>query len=68
MHLFTRDGVFDCDMAQFSYSLDGHTFINIGDSVCMPYQLKTFQGTRYALLPIIQKVGMEDMRSLMTLK
>ena len=42
-------GVFDCDMAQFSYSLDGHTFINIGDSVCMPYQLKTFQGTRYAL-------------------
>lgn len=42
-------GFFDCDMAQFSYSLDGHTFINIGDSVCMPYQLKTFQGTRYAL-------------------
>lgn len=42
-------GVFDRDMAQFSYSLDGQTFINIGDSVCMPYQLKTFQGTRYAL-------------------
>lgn len=42
-------GVFDQDMAQFSYSLDGQTFTNIGDSVCMPYQLKTFQGTRYAL-------------------
>lgn len=25
------------------------TFTNIGDSVLMPYQLKTFQGTRYAL-------------------
>ena len=35
--------------AQFSYSEDGETFINVGDSVRMPYQLKTFQGTRYAL-------------------
>lgn len=42
-------GNFDEDTAWFSYSLDGKTFTNIGDSVLMPYQLKTFQGTRYAL-------------------
>lgn len=42
-------GDFDRDIAQFSYSPDGVSFTNIGDSVLMPYQLKTFQGTRYAL-------------------
>ena len=42
-------GNFDEDTAWFSYSVDGESFTNIGDSVLMPYQLKTFQGTRYAL-------------------
>lgn len=42
-------GDFDSNKAQFSYSTDGKTFRNIGDSILMPYQLKTFQGTRYAL-------------------
>lgn len=42
-------GDFHRARAQFSYSEDGETFINVGDSVRMPYQLKTFQGTRYAL-------------------
>jgi hypothetical protein len=39
----------DEEMAQFSYSNDGTTFQNVGDSVLLPYQLKTFQGARYAL-------------------
>lgn len=39
----------DDEMAQFSYSSDGKEFQNIGDSVLLPYQLKTFQGSRYAL-------------------
>lgn len=42
-------GDFDKDLAWFSYSIDGKTFTNVGDSILMPYQLKTFQGTRYAL-------------------
>ena len=42
-------GDFHRALAQFSYSSDGVNFTNIGDSVRMPYQLKTFQGTRYAL-------------------
>lgn len=42
-------GNFDEDKAWFSYSTDGKSFTNIGDSVLMPYQLKTFQGSRYAL-------------------
>jgi beta-xylosidase len=42
-------GNYENDIAQFSYSLDGKTFINIGDSIRLPYQLKTFQGSRYAL-------------------
>lgn len=42
-------GNFDKDIAQLSYSTDGKTFENVGDSIRMPYQLKTFQGTRYAL-------------------
>ncbi len=40
---------FDTDSARLSFSLDGHNFHNIGDPVVMPYQLKTFQGVRYAL-------------------
>jgi xylan 1,4-beta-xylosidase len=42
-------GNYEQDMAQFSYSVDGNTFMNIGDSILLPYQLKTFQGSRYAL-------------------
>ena len=42
-------GDFHRALAQFAYSTDGKTFTNVGDSVRMPYQLKTFQGTRYAL-------------------
>jgi beta-xylosidase len=42
-------GDYEKDIAQFSYSLDGKNFTNIGDSIRLPYQLKTFQGSRYAL-------------------
>ncbi|WP_406826196.1 family 43 glycosylhydrolase [Pedobacter sp. KACC 23697] len=42
-------GNFDDDIAQLSYSLDGKNFEKVGDSIRLPYQLKTFQGTRYAL-------------------
>lgn len=42
-------GDYEKDIAQFSYSMDNKTFVNIGDSVRLPYQLKTFQGSRYAL-------------------
>lgn len=42
-------GDYDEDIAQFSYSIDGNNFMNIGDSIRLPYQLKTFQGSRYAL-------------------
>jgi beta-xylosidase len=40
---------FDIDKAQFSYSNDGVNFIPIGDSIIMPFQLRTFQGVRFAL-------------------
>jgi xylan 1,4-beta-xylosidase len=42
-------GNYEMDIAQFSYSTDGNSFIDIGDSIRLPYQLKTFQGSRYAL-------------------
>ena len=42
-------GDYDRDTAQFSYSPDGRTFTNIGGAIRLPYQLKTFQGTRLAL-------------------
>lgn len=40
---------FDTDKAQFSYSTDGATFKSLGDTTIMPYQLRTFQGVRFAL-------------------
>ncbi len=40
---------FDVDKARFSYSFDGKEFTAIGDSIILPYQLKTFQGIRYTL-------------------
>lgn len=42
-------GDFHRALAQFSWSADGQNFMPIGHQVKMPYQLKTFQGTRYAL-------------------
>jgi beta-xylosidase len=42
-------GDYDADEARFSFSIDGRRFEAIGDPVRLPYQLKTFQGTRYAL-------------------
>jgi xylan 1,4-beta-xylosidase len=42
-------GDFDHGIASLSYSTDGKTFAKIGGAIDLPYQLKTFQGTRYAL-------------------
>jgi len=43
----------DCDFlteqARFSWSVDGKAFTPIGDPFTMVFQLKTFQGVRYAL-------------------
>ena len=43
------DGDYDNDLAKFSYSLNGEEFIEIGEPVLIPYQLKTFQGGRHGL-------------------
>jgi xylan 1,4-beta-xylosidase len=40
---------FDLDVAHFSYSINGGEFKSIGDELELPFQLKTFQGVRYAL-------------------
>lgn len=40
---------FDTDIGRFSYSFDGETFQSVGGDILLPYQLKTFQGVRYAL-------------------
>jgi hypothetical protein len=40
---------FDTDTSQFSYSPDGINFYNLGEKSVMVYQLRTFQGVRYAL-------------------
>ncbi len=42
-------GNFDTDIGTFSYSFDGENFEAIGGEVILPYQLRTFQGVRYAL-------------------
>ncbi|MGC4074894.1 MAG: glycoside hydrolase 43 family protein [Nibricoccus sp.] len=42
-------GDFDNDTASFSYSTDGKKFSPLGGEIRLPYQLKTFQGVRYAL-------------------
>jgi xylan 1,4-beta-xylosidase len=43
----------ECDflteLARFSWSVDGKTFAPIGEPFTMVFQLKTFQGVRYAL-------------------
>ncbi len=48
-------GDFDNDWALLSYSMDGESFETIGDTIPLPYQLKTFQGTRYALFAYNEK-------------
>ncbi|MDX2247047.1 MAG: glycoside hydrolase 43 family protein [Bacteroidia bacterium] len=40
---------FETDIGKLSYSLDGKNFQPMGSEILMPYQLKTFQGVRYAL-------------------
>jgi xylan 1,4-beta-xylosidase len=40
---------FDTDIGKLAYSFDGKSFTEIGGEIIMPYQLKTFQGVRYAL-------------------
>jgi beta-xylosidase len=42
-------GDFDNDRASMAYSHDGEHFVVVTDSIAMPYQLKTFQGSRYSL-------------------
>lgn len=46
---FRATGDFDDDLAQLSYSTDGENFTPLGSEIRLPYQLKTFQGVRYAL-------------------
>jgi xylan 1,4-beta-xylosidase len=40
---------FDTDIAALSYSTNGTDFKGIGGELMMPFQLKTFQGVRFAL-------------------
>lgn len=42
-------GDYDKSKLQYSYSLDGKTWTNIGEEITSPYQLKTFQGVRVGL-------------------
>jgi xylan 1,4-beta-xylosidase len=42
-------GDFDEDLAHLSYSVDGRDFATVGDGIRLAFQLKTFQGVRYAL-------------------
>ena len=42
-------GDYDKSQLQYSYSLDGKNWENIGEQMVSPYQLKTFQGVRVAL-------------------
>ncbi len=50
-------GTFDRDVANFYYSTDGHTFTPTGADILLPYQLLTFQGTRYALYSFRDRDG-----------
>ncbi len=42
-------GDYDKSLLQYSYSLDGTNWTNIGGQILSPYQLKSFQGVRVAL-------------------
>lgn len=46
---------FDTDIGYLSYSLDGKNYEQIGGPILLPYQLKTFQGVRYALFNFNQR-------------
>lgn len=43
------------EWAQFSFSHDGVSFQDIGDTLVVPYQTKIFQGARYALFAFNQQ-------------
>ena len=43
------------EWAQFSFSHDGISFQDIGDTLVIPYQTKIFQGARYALFAFNQQ-------------
>ena len=45
----------DADLAQFYYSLTGSEYEKAGEKVLLPYQLKTFQGSRYSLFAYNEK-------------
>lgn len=48
-------GDYDKSQLQYSYSLDGKTWENIGEQMLSPYQSKTFQGVRVALYAFNKK-------------
>lgn len=48
-------GDYDKSQLQYSYSLDGKNWENIGEQLISPYQLKTFQGVRVALYAFNKK-------------
>jgi beta-xylosidase len=49
-HVWLRvTGDYDNDSARLGFSPDGHAFTDLGGEIRLPYQLKTFQGTRLAL-------------------
>ena len=48
-------GDYDKSQLQYSYSLDGKTWENIGEQMLSLYQLKTFQGVRVALYAFNKK-------------
>ena len=48
-------GDYDKSQLQYSYSLDGKNWENIGELMISPYQLKTFQGVRVALYAFNKK-------------
>lgn len=46
---FRAEGDFDNDLAKLSYSTDGTNFKAMGTNLRLGYQMKTFQGVRFAL-------------------
>ncbi|PTY07084.1 glycoside hydrolase [Opitutaceae bacterium EW11] len=49
-HVWLRaTGDYDEDAARLGFSADGKTFADLGGEIRLPYQLKTFQGTRLGL-------------------
>lgn len=49
------EGDYDLCKARFSYSVDGQEFTLVGDTLDLPYQLRTFQGSRYSLFAYNQQ-------------